>query len=87
METQPTPSVQGSSSARELKQAAREVVKNLTRNTLSKYFYMPIKQVARELNVGVTYLKNICRELGIRKWPYRKLMSLQTLINNVQVRS
>lgn len=46
---------------------------------------MPITQAAKELNVGLTFLKKRCRELGIRRWPHRKLMSLQTLINNVQV--
>nr|POE68311.1 protein rkd1 [Quercus suber] len=38
----------------------------------------------KELNVGLTLLKKRCRELGIRRWPHRKLMSLQTLIKNVQ---
>lgn len=61
--------------------------KMLSRKIISQYFYMPITQAARELNVGLTLLKKRCRELGIRRWPHRKLMSLQTLINNVQVRS
>ncbi|CAH9092620.1 unnamed protein product [Cuscuta europaea] len=58
--------------------------KMLSRETLSKYFYMPITKAAKELNVGLTLLKKRCRELGIRRWPHRKLMSLQTLIANVQ---
>ncbi|WVZ09760.1 hypothetical protein V8G54_014290 [Vigna mungo] len=58
--------------------------RKLSRETISEYFYMPITQAARELNVGLTLLKKRCRELGIRRWPHRKLMSLQTLINNVQ---
>ncbi|RDX72625.1 Protein RKD1, partial [Mucuna pruriens] len=56
----------------------------LTRKTVSQYFYMPISQAARELNVGLTHLKKRCRELGIQRWPHRKLMSLQTLIKNIQ---
>ncbi|KAF5792703.1 putative transcription factor Nin-like family [Helianthus annuus] len=56
----------------------------LSRETISQYFYMPITKAAKELNVGLTLLKKRCRELGIRRWPHRKLMSLQTLINNVQ---
>ncbi|XP_017419709.1 protein RKD1 [Vigna angularis] len=58
--------------------------RKLSRKTISEYFYMPITQAAREMNVGLTLLKKRCRELGIRRWPHRKLMSLQTLINNVQ---
>ncbi|CAA2939356.1 Hypothetical predicted protein [Olea europaea subsp. europaea] len=56
----------------------------LSRDTISQYFYMPITQAAKELNVGLTLLKKRCRELGIRRWPHRKLMSLRTLIKNVQ---
>ncbi|OMO69988.1 Plant regulator RWP-RK [Corchorus capsularis] len=58
--------------------------KMLSRKVISQYFYMPITQAAKELNVGLTLLKKRCREVGIRRWPRRKLMSLQTLINNVQ---
>lgn len=60
--------------------------KKLSRKTISSYFYMPITQAAKELNVGLTLLKKRCRELGIRRWPHRKLMSLETLIKNVQVK-
>ncbi|KAI7985276.1 Protein RKD1 [Camellia lanceoleosa] len=60
--------------------------KMLSRKTISKYFYLPITQAAKELNVGLTLLKKRCRELGIRRWPHRKLISLQTLIKNVQSR-
>ena len=50
--------------------------KMLSKETISQYFYMPITQAAKELNVGLTLLKKRCRELGIRRWPHRKLMSL-----------
>ncbi|KAL3640579.1 hypothetical protein CASFOL_015547 [Castilleja foliolosa] len=59
-------------------------IKDLSRETISQYFYMPITKAARELNVGLTLLKKRCRDLGIRRWPHRKLISLQTLIKNVQ---
>ncbi|CAN6239445.1 unnamed protein product [Urochloa humidicola] len=56
----------------------------LTFELVSGHFCMPIKQAAQELNVGVTVLKKRCRELGIPRWPHRKVKSLQTLISNVQ---
>ncbi|XP_012483163.1 protein RKD2 [Gossypium raimondii] len=59
--------------------------KMLSREIISQYFYMPITKAAKELKVGLTLLKKRCRELGIRRWPYRKLMSLQTLTKNLQV--
>ncbi|PVH48160.1 hypothetical protein PAHAL_4G264700 [Panicum hallii] len=66
-------------------QRARPEETALTFELVSQYFYMPIMQAARELNVGLTLLKKRCRELGIPRWPHRKMKSLQSLINNVQV--
>ncbi|XP_052626853.1 protein RKD1-like [Lactuca sativa] len=57
---------------------------SLSRENITKYFYMLIKQATMELNVGTTLLKKHCRDLGNRRWPRRKLMRLQTLINNVK---
>lgn len=57
----------------------------LSEETISKYFYMPLAKAAKELNVGTTLLKTRCRELGFSRWPYRKLISLQNLIKNIQV--
>uniref|UniRef100_A0A7N0ZW49 RWP-RK domain-containing protein n=1 Tax=Kalanchoe fedtschenkoi TaxID=63787 RepID=A0A7N0ZW49_KALFE len=56
----------------------------LTWDILSQYFYLPIAQAARELNIGLTLFKKRCRELGVRRWPHRKLMSIKSLIKNVQ---
>ncbi|XP_078179613.1 protein RKD1-like [Carex rostrata] len=56
----------------------------LTLEEVSQYFYMPIIQAAKELNVGLTLLKKKCRELGIARWPHRQMKSMQTLIKNVQ---
>ncbi|KAG8076364.1 hypothetical protein GUJ93_ZPchr0006g41930 [Zizania palustris] len=58
--------------------------RSLTFELVSRYFYMPITQAARELNVGLTLLKKRCRQLGIPRWPHRKMKSLQALIDNVQ---
>ncbi|CAN6198224.1 unnamed protein product [Urochloa humidicola] len=67
------------------RQRVRPEESALTFELVSQYFYMPIMQAARELNVGLTLLKKRCRELGIPRWPHRKMKSLQSLINNVQV--
>ncbi|XP_006649045.1 protein RKD1-like [Oryza brachyantha] len=58
--------------------------KPLTFELVSQYFCMPIKQAARELNVGLTLLKRRCRVLGIPRWPHRKMKSLDTLIRSVE---
>ena len=37
----------------------------LSREMISRYFYKPIDQAAKELNIGKTLLKKRCRDLGI----------------------
>uniref|UniRef100_A0A7N0ZY07 RWP-RK domain-containing protein n=1 Tax=Kalanchoe fedtschenkoi TaxID=63787 RepID=A0A7N0ZY07_KALFE len=58
------------------------VAEFLTWEIISKYFYMPIARAAEELNIGLTLFKKRCRELGVGRWPHRKLMSIKSLIKN-----
>ncbi|KAF7080397.1 hypothetical protein CFC21_084488 [Triticum aestivum] len=57
---------------------------SLTFELVSQFFCMPIHEAARELGVGMTLLKKRCRELGIRRWPARKVRSLQKVIADVK---
>lgn len=63
----------------------RSRLSNIGFEELRNYFYMPITKAAKEMNVGLTVLKKRCRELGIPRWPHRKMKSLSSLIHNVQV--
>lgn len=63
------------------------LVKSLSREAIKQYFYMPLTKAAKELNVGLTLLKKKSRELGISRWPHRKLMSIQGVITNLLVSS
>ncbi|KAL6912139.1 hypothetical protein ACP4OV_000944 [Aristida adscensionis] len=56
----------------------------LTFELVSQHFSMPINQAARELSVGLTVLKKRCRELGVPRWPHRKIKTLDTLMDTVQ---
>ena len=38
-----------------------------------------LRAAAKELNVGVTHLKKICRNHGITRWDYRKFRAAQRL--------
>ncbi|KAH0864151.1 hypothetical protein HID58_081362 [Brassica napus] len=74
-----------------IKKRAREecayssyAAKPLSKETISLYYDMPIAQAAKELNIGLTLLKKKCRDLGIQRWPHRKFMSLDNLIENVK---
>ncbi|KAF8085468.1 hypothetical protein N665_0666s0016 [Sinapis alba] len=59
------------------------LIKSLSREAMKQYFYMPITKAAKELNIGLTLLKKKSRELGISRWPHRKLMSIQGIITNL----
>ncbi|CAH2070169.1 unnamed protein product [Thlaspi arvense] len=56
----------------------------LEMSEIRKFFDRPIMKAAKELNVGLTVLKKRCRELGIYRWPHRKLKSLNSLIKNLK---
>lgn len=60
-------------------------IREIEYDELKKYFYMPIASAAKAMNVGLTVLKKRCRELGITRWPHRKMKSLNSLIHNVKV--
>lgn len=54
----------------------RSSSKDITFEDLTKYFHLPINQVAKELGICATILKKICRKNGIPRWPHRKIKSL-----------
>ncbi|VYS70179.1 unnamed protein product [Arabidopsis thaliana] len=56
----------------------------LEMSEIKQFFDRPIMKAAKELNVGLTVLKKRCRELGIYRWPHRKLKSLNSLIKNLK---
>jgi len=60
-------------------------LKNISFDELSKYFHLPINQVAKELGVCATILKKICRRNGIPRWPHRKIKSLDKMIANLEI--
>ena len=58
----------------------------LSKDEINKYFHLPVVQDAKELKVGLNVLKRRCRDLGIKRWPQRKLSGLNLLITNLQDR-
>lgn len=51
---------------------------------LSKYFHLPINEAALQLGMCPSVLKKICRNIGIKRWPYRKIKSIDSLIESLQ---
>ena len=57
---------------------------NLTLDQLSACFHMPSDQACKQLGIGLTVLKRLCRKYEIKRWPFRKMKSLDRLIKNVK---
>jgi hypothetical protein len=51
---------------------------------VQEVFHLPISEAATKLGMGVTVLKKQCRKIGIPRWPYRKLASIEKLIHSVE---
>jgi hypothetical protein len=41
-------------------------------------------KAAKEIGVGTTTLKNVCRKKGITRWPYQKLSSFDKKLSDIQ---
>jgi hypothetical protein len=54
------------------------------RRKVQSVFHLPIADAATSLGLGVTVLKKRCRRINIRRWPYRKLASIEKLIASVE---
>ncbi len=69
-----------------LKQQSRNVCKEeaFNINKLKSLFTLQAKDAASMLNVGVTFFKKECRKLGIKNWPYRKMISMYSFRNHVE---
>ncbi|GAQ92814.1 RWP-RK domain-containing protein [Klebsormidium nitens] len=68
----------------ERKLSQPEKISQVTIEKLRPYFDLPIKDACKKLGVGATILKRHCRQLGIVRWPYRKVKSLQGLIGAIE---
>ncbi|TVU03969.1 hypothetical protein EJB05_50480, partial [Eragrostis curvula] len=49
----------------------RERISKLELRDISRYFHITMKAACKELNISETALKNVCRKLHIKRWPYR----------------
>lgn len=52
---------------------------------LRTVFHMPIEDAKDRLKMGLTRMKKLCREFNIKRWPYRKLASIQELVQQMEM--
>lgn len=51
---------------------------------LQLHFHLPMAEVAKRFGVCTTFFKKVCRTHGIKRWPFRKLKSLQKKITHLK---
>lgn len=59
--------------------------RELSLDKLRSVYEHPISTAAAELNIGVTVLKKYCRWYSIERWPYRKIRSVDKLIEQLDL--
>jgi hypothetical protein len=67
------------------RRAQREYIASLTLGDIAQYFHLPIREASRTLRIGLSILKKKCRQYGIPRWPHRKIKSLDSLIQDLEV--
>lgn len=58
----------------------------LTREKLSEYFHLPMKDAAEDLGVCSTVMKKACRKYNINRWPNRKIKAIERVAKKVDSR-
>lgn len=59
------------------RRAGGGALSDVTYEEVSLLFHLPLRTAAAELGVCATVLKKKCRDLGIQRWPCRKLNSMR----------
>ncbi|EME30690.1 hypothetical protein Gasu2_49360 [Galdieria sulphuraria] len=54
---------------------------NIPFELLQQHFDKTLTKASSDLGVSVSYLKSACRVYGIKRWPYRKIQNLKTLVH------
>eukprot|EP00656_Telonema_subtile_P014514 TRINITY_DN17447_c0_g1_i5.p1 TRINITY_DN17447_c0_g1~~TRINITY_DN17447_c0_g1_i5.p1 ORF type:complete len:341 (+),score=29.34 TRINITY_DN17447_c0_g1_i5:133-1155(+) len=52
---------------------------------LKEHFHEPMADAARKFGVCTTFFKRICRIYGIKRWPFRKLQSIEKKIHTLRL--
>ncbi|KAI4379629.1 hypothetical protein MLD38_005904 [Melastoma candidum] len=62
----------------------RERAAMMTVLDIAAYFHMPIEKASKRLAMCPTVIKKICRRGGVKRWPYRKMKSLDARIRKLR---
>ncbi|CBN75385.1 Putative NIN-like transcription factor [Ectocarpus siliculosus] len=55
----------------------------ITIEVLQQHFHQPLMAVADELGVSLTMIKRLCRKLGMPRWPFRQIDSINKAMEDL----
>eukprot|EP00276_Gloeochaete_wittrockiana_P017787 CAMPEP_0184346330 /NCGR_PEP_ID=MMETSP1089-20130417/14600_1 /TAXON_ID=38269 ORGANISM="Gloeochaete wittrockiana, Strain SAG46.84" /NCGR_SAMPLE_ID=MMETSP1089 /ASSEMBLY_ACC=CAM_ASM_000445 /LENGTH=307 /DNA_ID=CAMNT_0026676953 /DNA_START=85 /DNA_END=1005 /DNA_ORIENTATION=+ len=58
----------------------RSTKREVSPEHLATFYHLPLHEVAQRLGICTTALKKLCRRRGIERWPYRRLRSIQRVV-------
>ncbi|KAG2387630.1 hypothetical protein C9374_001224 [Naegleria lovaniensis] len=58
--------------------------RSIDRMEISKYFSIKEEEAAKEMNISKSKLKRVKKEMGISRWPYRRLEALNQELKEVR---
>ncbi|GLJ47366.1 hypothetical protein SUGI_0999710 [Cryptomeria japonica] len=64
--------------------AQRQRTGKIQISELARYFHLPISEAAKRLRICPTVIKKICRRNELRRWPYRKVRSIDRNIQTLE---
>jgi len=50
---------------------------SISADKITALFDLPLHNACKELGIGSTAFKSLCRTYGIKKWPYRQMRKLR----------
>ena len=59
-----------------LTQSRSSKTSKISYDVLAARFHLPLIDVCREFNVCLTFLKQLCRKHGIKRWPFRQVKAI-----------
>lgn len=60
---------------------------NPTQLEIASVFHLPLESAAQELNICCSKLKKLCREYGIKQWPFRRIKLAQQSVQRQATRN
>lgn len=69
------------------KQVEQASCHDVTLEDVQQVFEMPFVHAAATLGISTTVFKKMCRNLGVKHWPYRRLLSLKRLLKSLSARA